>query len=46
VMQIAEDRAPDGFTDIHDVIPQEELEAIATGYKQVAGFDKDALNRQ
>ena len=29
VMQLAEERAPDGFDDIHDVIPRAELEAIA-----------------
>ena len=28
-MQLAEERAPDGFDDVHDVIPRDELEAIA-----------------
>jgi len=46
VMQIAEERAPDGFKNIHDVIPQEELEAIAARYKKLAGFDKEMLNQK
>ena len=45
VMQIAEDRAPDGFTKIHDVIPREELESIAARYKEIAGFDRESLNK-
>lgn len=44
VMQLAEDRAPQGFAHVADVIPQAELEAVADGYKQVAGFDREALN--
>ncbi len=46
VMQIVEDRAPDGFTDLHSVIAREELQSVAAAYKQVAGFDRDALNRR
>lgn len=45
VMQLAEDRAPQGFTHIHDVIPAAELEEIAARYKVVAGFDRDRLNQ-
>lgn len=45
VMQMAEERAPDGFEDIADVIDYAELEAIARRYKQIAGFDKSALNQ-
>lgn len=44
VMQLAEERAPDGFDDIDDVIPLAEREEIANRYKRVAGFQKDALN--
>jgi 2-polyprenyl-6-methoxyphenol hydroxylase-like FAD-dependent oxidoreductase len=44
VMQMAEERAPDGFADVHQVIPREELEAVASEYKRVAGFDRDRLN--
>jgi 2-polyprenyl-6-methoxyphenol hydroxylase-like FAD-dependent oxidoreductase len=46
VMQIVEDRAPDGFKNLYDVISKEELESIAARYKQIAGFDKDALNQK
>lgn len=46
VMQLAHERAPKGFVDIHDVIPREELESIAKQYKQIAGFDPAALNTQ
>jgi 2-polyprenyl-6-methoxyphenol hydroxylase-like FAD-dependent oxidoreductase len=45
VMQIAEERAPQGFTDIHDVIPRAELEAISARYKQLAGFAREQVNR-
>jgi 2-polyprenyl-6-methoxyphenol hydroxylase-like FAD-dependent oxidoreductase len=44
VMQIAEERAPEGFADVHDVIAQEELEAIAARYKQAAGFSIQQVN--
>ena len=45
VMQLAEERAPDGFEDIHDIIPRAELEEIAARYKQVAGFSVEQVNR-
>jgi hypothetical protein len=45
VMQIAEERAPQGFGHIHDVIPREELEAISARYKQLAGFSHSQVNR-
>ncbi len=44
VMQLVETRAPDGFTDIDRIISREELEGVARGYKQVAGFDVEGLN--
>jgi 2-polyprenyl-6-methoxyphenol hydroxylase-like FAD-dependent oxidoreductase len=43
VMQIAEDRAPNGFKHVNDVIPQSELEEIAARYKQTAGFTVDEV---
>lgn len=43
VMQLAEERAPNGFTRIDDVIPRAELEAISLRYKRLAGFDKDSV---
>jgi 2-polyprenyl-6-methoxyphenol hydroxylase-like FAD-dependent oxidoreductase len=44
VMQLAAERAPGGFTDIHEVIPAEELAEIAAGYKRAAGFHPDELD--
>ena len=44
VMQMAEDRAPDGFADVGDILSRSELEAVADGYKRAAGFDREALN--
>jgi 2-polyprenyl-6-methoxyphenol hydroxylase-like FAD-dependent oxidoreductase len=44
VMQLVEDRAPDGFERLHDVISQKELEDIANRYKQIAGFEREELN--
>ena len=44
VMQLVQQRAPQGFGTIEDVLSAEELEGTAAAYKQIAGFDKDALN--
>jgi len=43
VMQIAEQRAPQGFADIDSVIPRAEREEIALRYKRLAGFDRQTL---
>lgn len=43
VMQIAHERAPGGFRDIHEVIPAQELLDIAQHYKRLAGFDPQIL---
>jgi 2-polyprenyl-6-methoxyphenol hydroxylase-like FAD-dependent oxidoreductase len=45
VLQLAEERAPQGFLDIEEVIPRWEREEIANRYKQTAGFDRDTVNR-
>ncbi len=45
-MELAEQRAPQGFNDVHDVISSEELEEIASRYKRTAGFDKDTLSQK
>ncbi|MCM3654652.1 flavin-dependent oxidoreductase [Metabacillus litoralis] len=44
VMQIVEERAPNGFEQLHDVISRQELQDIANKYKQIAGFDRKSLN--
>ncbi|GAB4178118.1 MAG: flavin-dependent oxidoreductase [Roseiflexaceae bacterium] len=46
VMQLAEERAPQGFGDIEAVIPRHELEEIAARYKQAAGFTLQDVNRR
>jgi 5-methylphenazine-1-carboxylate 1-monooxygenase len=44
VLQIVEERAPNGFTRLEDVLSDKERQEVAAGYKRIAGFDKDALN--
>ena len=44
VMQLAHERAPEGFANVHDVISADELNEIANRYKQIAGFDPKALS--
>ncbi|QYH35081.1 flavin-dependent oxidoreductase [Salinibacterium sp. M195] len=46
VMQLAYERAPDGFANIHDVASAEELAAIADQYKRAAGFNPQLLNER
>ena len=41
---LVEERAPDGFTILHDVVSEAELTAIADEYKQTAGFEIARLN--
>ena len=44
VMQMAHERAPNGFERVEDVIDRAELEAVNARYKQIAGFDCETLN--
>lgn len=44
VMILAEERAPSGFGNIHDVIPQADLVRIADDYKRAAGFFPAEVN--
>ena len=39
-----EDRAPNGFDRLEDVISPQELDEIATAYHRTAGFDPAILN--
>jgi len=45
-MQLVEERAPDGFDDIQTVVSRAELESFAAGYKRIAGFDVEQLNKR
>ena len=38
------ERAPDGFSDIAEVMSRAELEQVAGAYKKLAGMDVEALN--
>ena len=42
-MQLVEERAPDGFTHIDDVIAPDEISAVTEGYRRTAGFALAAL---
>jgi 2-polyprenyl-6-methoxyphenol hydroxylase-like FAD-dependent oxidoreductase len=44
VLDLVQDRAPEGFEAIEDVLSREELVATASAYKRLAGFDVEALN--
>jgi hypothetical protein len=45
-MQLVEERAPDGFERLEDVISEDELRSIADQYKKVAGFSITELNER
>jgi 5-methylphenazine-1-carboxylate 1-monooxygenase len=44
-MQLVEERAPDGFADIGDVITPEEIAEVTERYRATAGFSLAALQR-
>ena len=46
VLQLAHQRAPDGFENIDDVIGAAELEEVGKAYKLLAGFDKETVNKK
>jgi 5-methylphenazine-1-carboxylate 1-monooxygenase len=43
-MQVVEDRAPNGFANLDDVVGIAELEQIALNYKKVVGLDLETVN--
>jgi len=45
VIDAVEERAPDGFTSIDDVLPFEERKAIVRGYASSAGFAREQVNK-
>ncbi|MFF3456439.1 flavin-dependent oxidoreductase [Streptomyces sp. NPDC002730] len=45
VINMAHERAPDGFTDIHEVIPARELAEIAARYAATGAFDPETVNQ-
>ena len=46
VQDIVEERAPNGFANLDDVISLQEMEEIIGGYKRITGADRDALNQR
>jgi 2-polyprenyl-6-methoxyphenol hydroxylase-like FAD-dependent oxidoreductase len=40
IMEIMEQRAPNGFENLDEVISKEELQEVANQYKKIAGFEK------
>lgn len=46
IMDMAEERAPQGFSNIEEVISRDELEQISHSFKVAAGFDPDSLNKR
>ena len=45
-MQLAEERAPNGFARVEDVISQRELDFIATSFAAAAGLDVETVNHR
>jgi len=45
LLQIVEDRAPNGFENVNDIISADELEEISSRYKKTAGFNLKQVNR-
>ena len=46
VIDVIEERAPDGFDDIDAIASHAEREAIVPGYASMAGYARDQVNRQ
>ena len=44
ILDIVDERAPDGFEDIEEVLSRAELEERANAYKLLAGMDVETLN--
>jgi 5-methylphenazine-1-carboxylate 1-monooxygenase len=45
VIDAVEQRAPNGFTNIDDVLSYEERKAIVRGYASTAGFAREQVNK-
>lgn len=46
VIDVIEERAPDGFANLEGVMSQREIEDIVGGYKRIAGNDIEILNNR
>ena len=45
-MQLAEERAPNGFARVDDVISRHELDSIADSFAKAAGLDVETVNHR
>ena len=45
VIDAVEERAPDGFINIDDVLSYEQRKAIVRGYAATAGFAREQVNK-
>ena len=45
-MHLAEERAPNGFARVDDVISREEFDAIVGSFAKAAGLDVDTVNQR
>jgi hypothetical protein len=45
-LQVIEERAPDGFANLDDIITSRELEEISHAYHRTDGFDAEILNNR
>ena len=45
VIDAVEERAPDGFSNIDDVLSYDHRKAIVRGYASTAGFAKEQVNK-
>ncbi len=43
-MQLVEERAPDGFAELSDVITPDEILEVTDGYRKMAGFSLQQLH--
>ncbi len=43
-MQLVEERAPEGFRNVEDVISHQEMEEITRSFQKLAGFDREQVN--
>jgi 2-polyprenyl-6-methoxyphenol hydroxylase-like FAD-dependent oxidoreductase len=46
IQDIVEERAPDGFTNLDDVITQQEIIEISDAFKRTTGADREFLNQR
>jgi hypothetical protein len=43
-LQLVEERAPNGFARIEDIVSRHELDAISSSFSEAAGLDVQAVN--